>query len=418
MIFKTLLLTATLANLLSITIHSTWGGLGPYRSSTTAIVRTKRGTFLRNDYEKVPARDVQRFIDLLQRAPSTLFRFERTGYTPANLIDRLAREEGDYGAAIRIPQVQALFESRFLDFVSFGRWFARRFKTCSAPHALDSYPRLTVDVRTATSHITIHSHAESPYMLPLHISIDGQSHRVCDPAISRALARLMPVGTVDRRRLQDSSMAIGDYGLAVAYSRVIGAAINRYGATKRQVEQVARSLDLSVRFNRYPTLPGWGGQIWLTNTPRITTDMPGRTSILRLRQRLRIVKTHLAMLASLNWFRNAVLAHPRVTVSVLADEDAAMAAAGDLALAGRVMSAAMLVRRGAAPLDVEVLRNHRWWETWWLLNNGDMLLQNFDRADPPFAFSKGWYARIPLAPVNGEQISGVVVHPDAQSVVP
>lgn len=411
-----LLAVITLANLTSITIHTMWSGLGPHRESTTIIARDDSGAFLRNG-SRLPLRDVQTFLDALQRPPVDTFDVARTGFTPEDLIDHLADAEGYLDDAITIPQVRSIFENSFLDFDAFRRWLVAR--SCIGGRMIDDYPSLRVDVRTTSGTVEIRSDFPDAYMLPLQIKVKDATVSDCDPGLSRAIAQLMPIDAADRSNLTDNQDVFYGYAYQLTLSPAVSQAIARYGISPPEMERMSGELGLTVQYEMQGNPPvNWGGTVWLRGLPQMQTFLPGRSSSSAFHAKLASIAHQLNMLKSLTWFRNAISDMDDVRVDVGEYTNNKKDSAELLYRAGSVGSAAALARKGSAPISIRVWRKHQWWADWWLLSNGDMLLDSFNAKLPPFGFSKAWYARIPLSSFGDHQVSGVIVHPDGQSIVP
>lgn len=421
MILKSLVLgLITLANLTSISIHSTWGGLGRPRITVTTITGNN-GAFVRSDGNPVPAADVQAFLDALQRTPIDSFDVSRTGYTPKDLIDNLATVEGYLGDAAAIPQVRAAFESGYLDFPSFERHVAEGFsQPCHSGRMLDSYPHLAVAVDGGGEHLTINSDSSNLYMLPLNITSGSGTERDCDPALSRAIAQLLPKDATNRSGLADNANTILNFGYGLAESPRVNELVERYGASPQELEHLAHSMGLDLHYELQRASANWTGELWLANMPQVHLDLPDRSTAAVVRKRLLEKKHLLERVFRDTWFRKALAAHPRVRVYITVGAESGGAVVDDLVHAGQIAAAAALDRGAIAPPLIEVSDSRGLWAHWWLLDNGDMLLGLFEPSHPPFAFSKAWYARIPRVPSiesPGYMISGVVVHPDGQSQV-
>jgi hypothetical protein len=101
------------------------------------------------------------------------------------------------------PNQRALFRQNFTDpkVVENLLPFAFQFKKW------DDYPHLTVTVRFASGdRWTCSSNSYYPFMLPWKVNVGGNAHITYNADISRALAALLPNGSVNRSRLNDDEL--------------------------------------------------------------------------------------------------------------------------------------------------------------------------------------------------------------------
>lgn len=179
-----------------ITIDSRWGGLGPSEILTLVIESRDGVVYVGKDAMN------SKLVDALV---SSLSSSSLPAPTPTNLgvtSDWLERNSADTprdGA----PNQKALFRENFTnpktveELLPFAFQFTR----------FDDYPRLTVTVAFVDGQRwTCSSDSYYPFMLPWKVNLSGNEEATYNADISRALATLMPTGSLNRNRLNDEEL--------------------------------------------------------------------------------------------------------------------------------------------------------------------------------------------------------------------
>jgi hypothetical protein len=101
------------------------------------------------------------------------------------------------------PEQRKLFLSSFKDLKNIERIISELFHR----RWTDDYPNVAVTIaKNDGSVVTVYSKAPAPFMLPWVIRKDGKELMTYNADISRAVARLMPEGVVNKRRLSDMGL--------------------------------------------------------------------------------------------------------------------------------------------------------------------------------------------------------------------
>jgi hypothetical protein len=180
----------------SVTIHTTWGGLG--KPENTTVVIDAKGTRFTRRGQAVEARLVDALVAALKSAVVPQPSMGNLGVTDAWLKTNLsARREAPDATANQ----RHLFEAAFTDPQHVAKVLPNLFRF---PHT-DDHPAVSVDVAFEDgSRLTAESTSQWTYMLPWKVDRGADTY---NSDISRAVSALLPPGTVNKDRLAGSGFA-------------------------------------------------------------------------------------------------------------------------------------------------------------------------------------------------------------------
>jgi WG containing repeat len=215
-----------------ITIRSHWGGLGPRADATITVTRSG-DRYIRDGQEVAPAL-VNALVSALQSSLIPKPEAAALGITPSWLANQVGsqkpRSYGDPGDPT--PGQRELFRSSFTDINLILRLLPELFENWHS----DDYPGARVEVVfDDNTKIAAYSSSQFTYMLPW--CVGPEKNATYNPAISRAVAALMPTKTVNKERLADADLA-GE--LSGAVMREIENAYNLRGVEDRMGPALAR----------------------------------------------------------------------------------------------------------------------------------------------------------------------------------
>jgi hypothetical protein len=178
-----------------ITIESSWGGLAQPQNLKLVIV-PKNGAILLDKHRVDP-----KLIDALM---TSLTSTVQTAPTPSNLgITENWLERNVQAPPEGAPNQQALFRESFTDSKTVAELLPFAFKFAK----FDDYPQLTVTVALKDGGRWVcTSDSYYPFMLPWKVNRGDEEETTYNADISRALAALMPQGSVNRNRLSDDEL--------------------------------------------------------------------------------------------------------------------------------------------------------------------------------------------------------------------
>jgi hypothetical protein len=179
-----------------ITIDSRWGGLGPSENLKLVLESRNGVIYLGKDVVNPKLVDA---LPLSLSSPSLPApALSNLGVT-SNWLERNAAEIPRDGE----PNQRALFQKSFADpktaeeLLPFAFQFTR----------FDDYPHLTLTVAFANGRRWVcSSDSYYPFMLPWKLNLNGSEQVTYNANISRALAALMPAGSLNRNRLNDDEL--------------------------------------------------------------------------------------------------------------------------------------------------------------------------------------------------------------------
>jgi hypothetical protein len=179
-----------------ITIESGWGGLGDSQSLNLAIESRDGVNYLGKD--AVDPKLVDALISSLSSPPLPAPTLGNLGVT-AEWLEQNAADFPRDGA----PNQKALFRQNFADPKTIEQLLPFAFEFAK----FDDYPHLTVTVVFANGQRwTSSSDSYYPYMLPWKVNVNGNEQTTYNADISRALAALMPISSLNRDRLNDEEL--------------------------------------------------------------------------------------------------------------------------------------------------------------------------------------------------------------------
>jgi hypothetical protein len=362
--------------------------------------------------------DVDNFLEALQRAPALQFDISHAGLDRAYMLSRLDESEGNLQQARSLPAVRAAFEASYFDLAAFyrslsGRWF----NPCSVITISDYQPALSVAIVAGDRHIEISSRSQAPFMLPLWISDERGERPTFDAALAIAIGRLMPRWVGLRNILLDENAA-STWGSTIAESASVRDAIARTAVTDRRAQVIAASLGLSIDYDISADGAHWKGDVWMPRWPRVhyAVDTTMRSSESAFTIALSRPQAALRAVRRSHWLAQALEAAPDAVVE-LADGSAwRSSVVRDLYRLDRVAVADRLGADTLPPTVVTVRRGTGDWSRWFLLENGDMILYDFNPGATAFHFGRAWYERAPVVESGGSRISGVIVSADGTTL--
>jgi len=179
-----------------ITIESRWGGLGDSQTLNLVIESRKGVTYLGKDAVNPKLGDA--LLSSLSSPPLPTPTLSNLGVT-SDWLEQNAADFPQEGA----PNQKALFRQNFTDTKSVDHLLPFAFQFTR----WDDYPQLTVTVAfTSGRRWSCSSDSYYPFMLPWKVNLNGREQTTYNADISRALAALMPIGSLNRNRLTDNEL--------------------------------------------------------------------------------------------------------------------------------------------------------------------------------------------------------------------
>lgn len=169
----------------SITVRSSWGGLGtPSRSSV--VIQRKGDHYVAND-RTIRNEDVRALLNAIEERPILIPNGVNLGVTSQWLRDH-AEEAGkyaiyfDYEAGSK--QQKELFRSSFTN----EQTLQKRLSSLYESFHTDNYPQMIIELRfkDGTSK-TVKSDSQHPFMVPWSMSHSGVTTETYNANVSRAL---------------------------------------------------------------------------------------------------------------------------------------------------------------------------------------------------------------------------------------
>jgi hypothetical protein len=179
-----------------ITIGSRWGGLGDSQNLHLVIESRNGVNYMGKD--AVNPKLVDALLSSLSSPSRPTPMLINLGVT-AEWLEQNAADFPRDGA----PNQKALFQQNFADLKSVEHFLPFAFQFTR----FDDYPQLTVTVDFASGRRWIcSSDSYYPFMLPWKVNLNGNEQTTYNADISRALAALMPIGSLNRNRLNDEEL--------------------------------------------------------------------------------------------------------------------------------------------------------------------------------------------------------------------
>jgi hypothetical protein len=183
-------------SLREITIESSWGGLGNSRN-VKVVIESRNGVYYLGQ-DAVNPRLVGALLSALSSPSLPTPTLSNLGVT-AEWLEQNADDFPRDGA----PNQKALFQHQFSDPKSVEQLLPFAFKFTK----FDDYPQLTAKVVFANGRRWIcSSDSYYPFMLPWKVNLSGNEQPTYNADISRAVAALMPIGSLNRNRLNDEEL--------------------------------------------------------------------------------------------------------------------------------------------------------------------------------------------------------------------
>lgn len=382
---------------------------------TKVTITSRSGAFVRDDGTVVPAAQVQALLDALALPPITSFEFSRTGIDRAWLQSRLAAAQAALGPAISLPAARSAFDAMYLNPAAMQQWMdSAAYKkanelTLGTPTMRNS--RVTVVAGTRTIELA-ESGEIGPYLVPFEIAEGADKSFTYDPAISRALAALLPQGATNRTLLLADALP-SRWAEQVAGSASVSAAIAREAVSQPEMQSIAASLGLTLYAMILGDQSSWQGFAARTSLPRMHYRFnEKRASAAAFRQELLEARATIDRVARVPWLETGLKRDPQ-DVRIGRDSKLNEGAVAAFRFMGRTQAADALARSGP---DTPFVTIHPGgdYSRWLLLSNGDMVLLDFS-GHAAFPFGRQWYLNQPqvVGPNPDEYLSGVIVHPNA-----
>ena len=119
------------------------------------------------------------------------------------ITDKWLRQNADTFRKTRLPNQEALFQQNFSDM----KLIQQLLPFCFRFTKFDDYPEMQVKILfTNGQHLTAASNSYYPFMLPWKVKLKGREGATYNADISRAVAALMPIGSLNRERLSDEEL--------------------------------------------------------------------------------------------------------------------------------------------------------------------------------------------------------------------
>ena len=367
-----------------ITIRSHWGGLGP-RADATIVITANQNGYKRDDQAVNPALVgalVASLRSQLIPKPDPV----QLGITPSWLSMHAASLEphsnDDPGKST--PGQLVLFRQSFTDLKLITRVLPELFENMHT----DDYPSARVEVVfDDDTKLVTYSNSQFAYMLPWCVGTEKKSSY--NPAISRAVAALMPAKAVNKDRLADDDLA---KELSVAVMGEIETAYDLRGVEDRVGPDLAR-LRAGYRVTS-ATIDGWlrpeyGPDKFNSNHPEenlhavlhkssLPLNVSDEVTLRDVNGRIQGIDGFLSnsdkyeyLVLSVPWLKQYITANPKVWVRITFVHDASLANealgrfAADMKQRGRndIAEQARAQRTQIALIQVGI----RYAESYWLV---------------------------------------------------
>lgn len=212
-------LPVSVDNVTSVEVTIVVGALGPGSSFER--------TFQKNQLDRST---LEGLLDAVALPPTDRFDFSGTGITPDTLARSAEPLAASYLGRHRANlDAWGAFRDAFMDLDNLRATCTRGMQTDFT--TTDYYPSLVVTVRAGAREIRVSSRSQRVYMLPLDVTDEQSSYTTWEPALSIAIAQLLPAKAPLRdvllgtSVLQNWARAISirrDVTLAIAGSDTIG----------------------------------------------------------------------------------------------------------------------------------------------------------------------------------------------------
>jgi hypothetical protein len=189
----------------SITIHSSWGGLGVPRKDNLKITARSDGSY--RGAKQANRSTISELIDLLETDPIGAPTLQNIGLTEEWLAANATRGMDQYAGAyfsVAAQNQKELYLRSFSDVNLVEELLPRILRGGWT----DDYPTLKVEIEFRDGRrATLETISQTPLMLPWKVLRDGESKTTYDARISRAVAALMPNDFENRDRVAGTRLS-------------------------------------------------------------------------------------------------------------------------------------------------------------------------------------------------------------------
>lgn len=229
-------------SLKSVTIDSEWRGFGPSAHLELAIQARDGKTYLGD--EVIDPKLIDAIFSALSAAALPTPQAANLGISP-EWLHQAAEAATKNGA----PAQQALFEESISDRTIIEQLLPSCFKYMKA----DDYPTVhTTLTFTDGRRWVATSRSYYPFMLPWTVSLAGQDRTTFNADVSRAIAAIMPIGSLNRDRLNGDELKTQLIDAVMAHIRTQSDLLGVESQAPDSFAALARSFQIeSARINPY-----------------------------------------------------------------------------------------------------------------------------------------------------------------------
>jgi len=363
----------------SITIDSTWGGLGPASNYRTRLVPGHSG-FVRTDGTFVSQYSIDAFLVALNRSHPSKVLASDVGLSDQSLHASLHDVESALGQARGDRGVRQAFESIYLNDERVQPWIEQSFQSFHT----DDYPEISVLIVTSAGDIALSSRSQHFFMLPFKVTRLGITAQIWDAAVPRTLAKLLANGATNKSRLAPVSL-IADWANAVAQDKTVEYAEKRAPTqVPSHLQDIARRFGLELTFaKKSDHLDFPGTMLRVVSLPRLrlaseidagATDAEARVDLGHARDALAAFGRARWMLGQIST-RNGDARIYVMSVMGPRQPDFRGEAIHGLRYRGLDHAASCFERSHIYYYNVDIWFQRRSQSSWWLLlENGDLIL--------------------------------------------
>lgn len=409
----------------SITVKSTWDGMGQPRSSEL-VIKQKKGHYYA-DSNRVPDLMIQSFMTAIENAAKQGSELERLGLNSEWL-------KNNAGAALRnhlqnweykamSPEQKELFVNSFSNIELMNAALSKQEGLVT----LDDFPEINVQIRKENSvEYSLKLTASPDFLHEWSVTNLAGNFETSDVAISLALGELLPPKFTNRERLTEHALL---YMTAYAAMQEVKDKWDSLGATARlgpAIEAVTNRFTLvSSAISSLSSIDLEGGEAWnavvrnsaLPSNVTISFSLPIRKKkLIGVDSFLQRIDGYAQLVLSPAWFHEFLIAHPDAKVEIRFVEDRSLSRHAahklfeDLTSMGKGKEAR---RASASAMDevfLELESEHS--SRWLVFPNGEMMLWEYQGgavgnwSDKDFQHSNcyGWKCVGAIISANGEII--------------
>jgi len=376
-------------NVKTITIHSSWTGLGPRGEATLQI--TKHGTKFQAGGKSIDDKSVENLLQEIgtSRSEPTLEDFAITqSWLESNsqgaLPERLRNAP---------PDAKNLFLSRFRDL----GFIEKLLPEILEQGWTDDYPAIDVQIlRDDGATTRLSSERQNVFMLPITIDDQKGSHLSYNAKMSRAIAALLPPGFINRDRLNGTELK------SVVTERVISSISegldlletrNKIGAELKQLEgryTLARtainhvsSVDVETLGEKFPR---WNAMLQRSDLPQnimIGVSLPyDHDRLVTFESFLKNIDSFVALSLSVPWLEKYLREHRdvRMEIRFVTDRSASPKLVSYFLETAKALGAEPLAAKVTPVLDKSAFvefQDRSGWSRWLVLPDRRMILFDF-----------------------------------------